>query len=397
MNQFSSSTISPNSIKLQQHHRSNSNPNPKLISEFKKEQDRKTLISKWQNGLIQQQSNITSPPSSSSPIRKTKSFIHQPNSPTPTKTQTQPNHTKSSSKDLFYSTHKLNRLSTFTENGSSIDNISSNSFPSTINTSITSSQPKSGYQPRPLLLLSFNQANKSNISLNHSTSTLKHRISNLEKRQLQRHQEEIIQELKIKRKQERLDELSAISSKINPSYQNPDDDHWDWLSSDSDYQEEEEDVEEPMEVVWRASLDVGRKVSKNRKALGKSSAVVKKPNGLNHHSTRSSIFNHHSLHLNNSQSILFNPISLLKSYFFNSQTSFKNSSRVFLFGSGILAGVFSSVFSSLILGSSFIERSNLGFFINFLFPSDLTLPNNLIGWSAPHLIRLTGIGIYYQC
>ncbi|EGG04440.1 uncharacterized protein MELLADRAFT_88830 [Melampsora larici-populina 98AG31] len=256
---------SPSPSKNNQHHRSNSNPSPNSIREIKKEQDRKVLISKWQNGLIHSSS------SSSSPLRKTKSFNHQSSIPISSTDD------KSTSKDSFYSNHNLNRLSTFTENGSSIDDISSNSFPSTLNTSINSTQPKSGYQPRPLLLSSFNQSNKTNSSVN---SALKRQISNLEKRQLQRHQEEILKEFKLKKKQDRLNELSAISSKLNPSFENPDDDHWDWLSSDSDHhdqlthhhqEEEEEDFEDSMQVVWRASLDVGRKVSRNRKALGKSS------------------------------------------------------------------------------------------------------------------------------
>ncbi|KAH9813291.1 hypothetical protein DFH28DRAFT_1029816 [Melampsora americana] len=322
---------------------------------------------------------------------------------------------------MVYSNDHVNRLSTFTENGSSIDDLSSNSIQSTLNTSITSSQPKSTYQPRPLLLSSFNhQYNKSNVSSSsdHSTSKFKKQITILERRQLERHQDEILQEFKQKQKQKRLNELSNLSSKINPSYQNPDDDHWDWLSSDSDHQaqddekdndeDDDDDTEESMAVVWRASLDVGRKVSKNRKALGKSSVLKKSFNSIhssnpnpNSNQIKSQVLNH-SIKLNKTQSILFNSISLLKSYIFNHHPSSTNSpwnhsTKLILFGSGLLAGVFSSTFSSLILGSHSLQRSHLGFFINFLFPSDLTLPNNLIGWSTPHLIRLTGIGIYYHC
>jgi hypothetical protein len=131
-----------------------------------------------------------------------------------------------------------------------------------------------------------------------------------------------------------------------------DEDDWSWLScSDADDQDEsaEEDAEE-MAVVWRASLDVGRRVSKDRKALGRGHGIR-----LNRNSKPASTISRptpsqRSSLIPTSVLAVFSPLKFVQ-MLFQKQRAFlltlpSQPTSPFLFGSGMLSGLICSLLCS---------------------------------------------------
>ncbi|POW16172.1 hypothetical protein PSHT_06834, partial [Puccinia striiformis] len=193
---------------------------------------------------------------------------------------------------------------------------------STLATSIDSppsTRPK--YQPKPLLLSSFGSKNIKRIP-----PTLEYRPNNLKSLDTPIVLKEDRKLAKRKAKQLELDQLNS---------------------------------EEEMAVVWRASLDIGRRVNKERKAYGKGHGIIppQKPASTTpHQPTRS----------------LLSPLNILASLF----TKNRQSLTPVVFGSGLISGIMCSslVSSTLLINSTRLllplsSSTGIGFFFNLIFSS----------------------------
>lgn len=304
---------------------------------------------------------------------------------------------------------------------------------STLATSVDSSDTPSRprYQPKPLLLSTFGM-NKQTSNLVSSTGPkvnsksssgqeLTYEVLNnrrqaatrLEKAQQLRQQRIHAREAKQMRKRTKEAELSAISNSANelkgslPLVEAREDDRWSWLSaSDVDDQSEDEEVEE-IAVVWRASLDVGRRVPKDRVALGKGHGIRLPPRNLSRPSVANPTFTSSTRSVSHSQSAsqwlpqgwrhlsprcLFN--SLIRLRVSSMMTPFKvPCSGFFIFGSGLMSGVIGSILCATLSGQfpSFAHRRllptssyGIGLFFNLIFPqSAVGLYSTSIGYLSP--------------
>ncbi|WAR54650.1 hypothetical protein PtB15_4B267 [Puccinia triticina] len=142
-----------------------------------------------------------------------------------------------------------------TASGSRLSTASSAASPqSTLATSVHSAAdpPRPRYQPRPLLLSAFGA--KTRPPAPEAPALLD-------------------REAKAARRRARRADLHALSRPSPPAadeHASEDDDCWSWVSPSSipPSSSSDDDDDEPA-VVWRASLDVGRRVGKDRKARGR--------------------------------------------------------------------------------------------------------------------------------
>ncbi|KAA1126600.1 hypothetical protein PGTUg99_029597 [Puccinia graminis f. sp. tritici] len=317
---------------------------------------------------------------------------------------------------------------------------SSGSPQSTLATSVDSSgtPPRPRYQPRPLLLSAFGN-NVRRTSLDPSSSSFarnrepsrgtsvveQESLTNrrlaearLEKVQQVRQERLHAREAKKLRKRAREAELEALSSSViqgklgdKPIPEADEDDCWSWVScSDAAAEEEsEEDESEPeeMAVVWRASLDVGRRVSKDRKALGRGHGIRLSPRALQPRPSSSRPLVPSSPPKSSFQTL--SPLHFLR-LAFRKRHLLTNPLRAspigpFIFGAGLLSGIFCSVLCSSLAGripSSLQRRfllplssTGIGLFFNLVFPSASTVPSPALGFLHPGTIG-TSIGLCAQ-
>ncbi|KAI7953638.1 hypothetical protein MJO28_006185 [Puccinia striiformis f. sp. tritici] len=219
---------------------------------------------------------------------------------------------------------------------------------STLATSIgspPSTRPK--YQPKPLLLSSFGSKNIKRIP-----PTLEYRPNNLKSLDTPIVLKEDRKLAKRKAKQLELSDQLSIPEADES-------DAWSWLSCSDLETHSGSDSEEEMAVVWRASLDIGRRVNKDRKAYGKGHGIIppQKPASTTpHQPTRS----------------LLSPLNILASLF----TKNRQSLTPVVFGSGLISGIMCSslVSSTLLINSTRLllplsSSTGIGFFFNLIFSS----------------------------
>ncbi|PLW04883.1 hypothetical protein PCASD_04454 [Puccinia coronata f. sp. avenae] len=289
---------------------------------------------------------------------------------------------------------------------------SSGSPDSTLATSVDSSgtPPRPRYQPRPLLLSAFganskrtgpdpsNRPSRSSQMMGDQEIIISksRRTAEIQREKMRQDRQERLhaREAKKLRKRAREAELGALSSCVRPerrsaatateSIPEADEDDWSWLScSDADDQDEsaEEDAEE-MAVVWRASLDVGRRVSKDRKALGRGHGIR-----LNRNSKPASTISRptpsqRSSLIPTSVLAVFSPLKFVQ-MLFQKQRAFlltlpSQPTSPFLFGSGMLSGLICSLLCSTLsakIPSAITSRllplssSGIGIFLSISFPN----------------------------
>ncbi|CAH7672876.1 expressed protein [Phakopsora pachyrhizi] len=301
---------------------------------------------------------------------------------------------------------------------SSFANTSGGSAQSTLGTSVDLSpnNNRSSYQPRPLLLASFGAQNRVNSKGPSRTlsSQLAYSVggskgsrinfqgrnraneSKIEQDRQASQQKLSNKEAKQMLKKEKEKELTAISNHINGKKamdnieEADEDDCWSWLSGSDAEEDIEEGVEEEMAVVWRASLDVGRRVSKDRRALGKGHGihVPKKQIQQSIESTpdHAPKSNYPSVKAFPGSGWLSSRLNSFLSYpivrllIFFKRAIIRNlqaqTSGAFILGSGFIGGVFASMaysalsqqLPSLITSGYLPKSSGLGLILHLTFP-----------------------------
>lgn len=228
----------------------------------------------------------------------------------------------------------------------------SSSSPSTLDHALT--PLRSSYQPRPFLLSSLGTHPPPSHPSTHAhlLRSHHHTQSLLEQRHRERIHAEIVRESLLRRKRDQLAELSSLND--------DQDDGWSWLSG-SECESEDHQTSEDMAVVWRASLDVGRRVSRNRKALGK---PYKPCSGTSSdaHLSSSKPSNDQAPKIRTSPLFrllaLINPLDHLHKL---RSIIHHNYAGVVLFGSGMMGGVICSILSTVVGFLFFVFVLGLGF------------------------------------